>query len=173
MPSTSTDGARAGGLLPAGEGKRMFAAFYDLHGDEIFRGLLLTLGDAELARDATQEAMARAWRSWSAVHTYANPAGWVYRVGLNWGRSRYRKLSREVLGKYRDHPQPATEPPDPALRQALAGLSPRHRSVVVLRLYMDWSVEAVAAALGIPEGTVRSRQHAALKQLRQRLKEPR
>lgn len=146
-----------------------FAAFYRRHGDQVLRALAVTLGDAELARDATQEAMARAWRSWGQVQTFTNPSGWVYRVGLNWARSRLRRLSRELLGAFGDRHVSAPEPPDPALARAVQSLSSRHRAVVVLRLYLDWSVEDVAAALNIPEGTVRSRQHTAMNHLRQKL----
>lgn len=146
-----------------------FATFYRRHGEPVLRALAVTLGDQELARDATQEAMARAWRCWDQVQTYDNPAGWVYRVGFNWGRSRLRRLSREVLGTFRDRTVAPPDAPDPALAQALKSLSRHHRAVVVLRLYMDWTVEDVAAALEIPEGTVKSRQHTAMRYLRTNL----
>lgn len=149
-----------------------FAAFYQRHGDEVLRALSVTLGDQELGRDATQEAMARAWRSWDQVRAYRNPAGWVYRVGLNWGRSHFRRVSRELLGKAHERHSRDPAPDDPALVKALATLPQSHRAVVVLRLYLDWSVEEVAEALGIPAGTVRSRQHTAVGKLRQRLETP-
>lgn len=155
--------------MAASADREAFVVFYRRHGDQVLRALAVTLGDPELARDATQEAMARAWRSWSEVQTFSNPSGWVYRVGLNWARSRLRRLSREVLGMFGDRAVSAPDPPDPALAWAVQSLSKRHRAVVVLRLYLDWSVEDVAAALDIPEGTVRSRQHTAMNQLRTKL----
>lgn len=151
------------------EQRTAFVAFYERAGGPVLRALAVTLGDQELARDATQEAMARAWRAWDDVGGYANPDGWVYRVGLNWARSRLRRLSREVLGRVRDRRVRQPDPPDPVLWEALTELPMSHRAVVVLRLYLDWSVADVAAALDIPEGTVRSRQHTALQRLRQRL----
>lgn len=148
-----------------------FVAFYEREGGRVLHALALSLGDEELARDATQEAMSRAWGAWGEVRGYANPAGWVYRVGLNWARSRLRRVTREVLDRDGDRPVSASEPPDPALARALAGLSVDHRAVVVLRLYCDWSVEAVAAALDVPAGTVKSRLHWALGYLRDALEE--
>ena len=67
-----------------------FASFFADHQRPIASALALTLRDDLLASDATAEAMARAFQRWDDVGRYANPAGWVYRVGLNWARSRRR-----------------------------------------------------------------------------------
>ena len=72
-----------------------FAGFFTDHHRTIASALALTLRDDPLASDATAEAMARAYQRWDDVGRYANPAGWVYRVGLNGARSRRRKLMRE------------------------------------------------------------------------------
>lgn len=128
-----------------------FVDFYEDAGDRVMRALAVTLGDQDLARDAAQEAMARAWRSWEQVGGYANPAGWVYRVGLNWARSRLRRLAREVLGRVRDRAVSQPDVPDPVVWEALMGLPVSHRAVVVLRLLLDWSVAEVAEALAIPQ----------------------
>ena len=71
--------------------------FVDRHRSMV-RALSLALGNAELGRDAAAEGFTRALQRWNRVSTYDNPSGWVYRVGLNWGRSRRRKTRREVVG---------------------------------------------------------------------------
>jgi RNA polymerase sigma-70 factor (ECF subfamily) len=48
-------------------------------------------------------------------------------------------------------------------------LSTSQRAVVVLRFHLDWSLEQIAAALGVPVGTVKSRLHRALSSLRETL----
>ena len=136
--------------------------------DEVYRALALTLRDPVLAADATQEALVKAYRRWDEVGRYANPAGWVYRVGLNWARSRVRRLAREVLS-VRPEERSGGElptPSDPAVARALRALPAGQRAVVVLRLQLDWSVEAVAEALEISPGTVKSRLARALARLR-------
>jgi len=50
---------------------------------------------------------------------------------------------------------------------AIAGLTPDHQVVVALRFYRDLSVGDIASRLGIPEGTVRSRIHYALRRLQE------
>lgn len=149
-----------------------FAAFYRDHRDSIAKALALTLRDPELAADATDEAMTRAVQRWSKVGTYANPQGWVYRVGLNWARSWLRRRKRE-----RDRPisfGPATgalDVRDIALGDAIEGLSVDHRAVVICRYFLDWSVAQTADALKVPEGTVKSRLTRALDHLRTTLEE--
>ena len=151
-----------------------FGAFYAANHAEVARALALTIGDPGLALEATDEAMTRAYQRWDKVHGYDNPAGWVYRVGLNWARSWFRRR-RETASVWVDQ---ATEPvgvADPALDAAIAELDVKHRSVVVLRYLLDWSVAQTADALDIAPGTVKSRLSRALHQLEVRLshlKEP-
>jgi len=140
-----------------------FEDFYSAAHDRIRRALALTLRNDELARDATAEAMARAYQKWRTVSTYRNPSGWVYRVGLNWANSRLRKRRREVTTAV-DPERPQLDPnvAEPKLTAALASLPIEQRSVVVLRYYLDWSEAQTAAALAIPAGTVKSRLSRAL-----------
>jgi DNA-directed RNA polymerase specialized sigma24 family protein len=141
-----------------------FGDFYRTHWEGVARALSLTLGDRDLAVEATDEAMARAYARWDKLRRYDNPAGWAYRVGLNWSRSYHRRLARRP---HLASPGAVDLPPvaDPAVREALAALPLGQRSVVVCRLLLDWSVAETATALGLREATVRSRLHRALRSL--------
>lgn len=142
-----------------------FAVFYRETWDRVYRPLAVTLRDHELARESVDEAMVRAFQSWSKIRTYENPVGWVYRVALNYARNRLRRRWREV-------PWSSVEPtwemrtPNPDLMEALQKLPLRQREVVVLRFLFDWSVSDVGEAMGIPDGTVKSRLHRAVAELR-------
>lgn len=143
-----------------------FADFYRSSWDQVARGLTATLGDRDLAVDATDEAMARAYARWHTIGGYDFPTGWVYRVGLNWARSYHRRLAR-ALPLRRSEPAQldgglGAGVADPAIRDALLDLDVKHRSVVVCRLLLDWSVDDTAAALDIAPGTVKSRLSRAL-----------
>lgn len=142
-----------------------FNGFFATHHAEMVRALTLALGDPELARDAAAEGFARALQRWSKVSTYANPSGWVYRVGLNWARSLWRKIGRERSGVTVDAAARPVEPRDVGLLAALRQLSPDHRAVVVGRYYLDWSETELADALDIAPGTVKSRLSRGLTQL--------
>ena len=149
-----------------------FAAFYQRNVRTLARTLSASLGDAQLAQDATQEAMARACERWDRIEHYDNPTGWCYRVAMNWATSRWRKRRREVIT---DRPTRTgtVELPDIELHDrliaALRTLSLEHRAVIVLRLVEDWSIAETAEALGVAPGTVQSRYARALRRLREEL----
>lgn len=143
-----------------------FDTFYRTERDRLVRAMALTLGDVSFAADAVDEAMARAFGKWRTVGDYGNPQGWVYRVGLNWARSRLRRTRREAIGLVPSVPVWDPEVPDPGLWERVEALPSHQRSVVVLRYYLDWSISQIADAMGIRTGTVKSRLHRALAELR-------
>ena len=149
-----------------------FERFYEEHGHSVYRALAATLNDPELAADATNEAMSRAFQRWSKIGSYDEPSAWVYRVGLNWSLSWKQRRRRE-----RERPvRFAAETTELAVRDRsldgpLASLSLEHRSVVVCRVHLDWSVEQTATALGIKPGTVKSRLARALDKLRMQIED--
>lgn len=145
-----------------------FEAFYRTQWAEIYRPLAVVLRDPDLAREATDEAMTRAFRHWRAVREADNQAGWVYRVAHNWAIDQLRRRRRRSsLGDGPAVWQP--DVPDPAVFAAVSNLPYDQRAVVVLRLVEDWSERDVAQALGIAPGTVKSRLSRALARLKEEL----
>jgi RNA polymerase sigma factor (sigma-70 family) len=154
--------AQPGGVLE-------FEEFYRGQADRLYRALALTLGDAHLAKEATDEATARAYARWASVSRLDNPGGWAYRVGLNWATSWRRKLHRE-------RPMPAIDPREgqPATGGAgdvealglLATLPVPQRVVIVCRVLLGMSTVETARLLGVADGTVKSRLARGLATLR-------
>jgi RNA polymerase sigma factor (sigma-70 family) len=101
-------------------------------------------------------------RRWAGTTTRA---GWVYRVAVNWARSWIRRARRQP-------PRPGTlvaEAPalqDETLQAAVRALPVQYRDVIVLRYHLDWPIAWIASALDVPAGTVKSRLHRGLEQLR-------
>src|SRR3954462_8712699 len=68
--------------------------FYATARPSIARALALALGDVDLATEATDEALARAYERWPLVSRLERPEGWVYRVAMNWALSILRRRCR-------------------------------------------------------------------------------
>lgn len=148
-----------------------FDDFYRANRAAIVRALALSLGELDVATEATDEAFARAYERWAHVSLLDSPPAWVYRVASNWALSVFR---RRRLGLHRLYSPDVADAPavaDPAIHAALAELDIKHRGVVVCRHLLGWSVADTAAALGVHEGTVKSRLHRATAVLRTRLRD--
>lgn len=140
------------------------------------RRILFLQGYCEELDDAVQEVFVKVFRS----KLPAEPVflAWLYRVILNTGRDQgRRRKTRTGLVQRLEQVAPertAADPPqpqEPALREALAGLTPELREAVALRFYADLSLEQIAAVQDVPLGTVKSRLHSAVGKLRVSLRE--
>lgn len=142
--------------------------------DACYRLATVLLGDRIEAEDATHEAMLRAQRSWASVRDPAAAPAWLDRIVVNECRDRLRRrrVTRAIaavqsVGTELASPQDAIGATErAALRDALAMLAPDHRVVVILRYLLDLPVDEIARRTGAPPGTVKSRLHHALRQLR-------
>lgn len=138
--------------------------------------ILFLQGFCEEVDDAVQEVFIKVYRA--QIPAEVTFLAWFYRVILNTGRDqgRRRKTRHGLMDKLHQVSPAAfvdvpSEPADPALREALAGLSPELRECVALRYFADLPLEEIARAQGIPVGTVKSRLHGAVKRLRLSLDE--
>lgn len=132
----------------------------------------LVLRDADLAHDAVQEALVRAWRQLPKLRDAERFDGWMYRILMRaiadeFGRRRRHQAAVQVIQL---EPSVADVARDHADRDQLEGafrhLSVDHRAVVVLHHYVGLSLAEVAIALGIPPGTAKSRHRHAMSGLR-------
>jgi RNA polymerase sigma-70 factor (ECF subfamily) len=154
--------------LPA----RTFAQLVDRRVlDSAYRYATLMLGDRADAEDATHDAALTAWRHFGDLRDPAKFEAWFGRIVVNACRDQLRTRHRRPIHIALD---PELSTPDAndgfARRDALAGairsLSVDHREVVVLRFYADLTVDQIAARSGVGAGTIKSRLHYALRQLR-------
>lgn len=134
-------------------------------------------GDAQLAEEAAQEAFLRAWQHLSSYQADRSFRAWIYRIAINAALDALRRkkrlsglddLAEESLVEDGPGPEGMLVERELAerVRQALLGLPPASRSVLVLREYGSMSYAEIASALGIPLGTVMSRLNSARNQLR-------
>lgn len=148
-----------------------FEVFYHRAWDPVYRAVAVTIDDHDLAREAIDEAMTRAFERWRSVSELGNREGWVYRVAVNWARSRLRRRRTARMKSHLVAQDVAYEPsePDPELHQAILDLPSHQREIVVARFLLGLSEEEISRSFGIPRGTVKSRLSRAMDTLRREL----
>src|SRR5256885_12604254 len=127
-------------------GDEAFEAFWRQQFPSIARASAGIVGNVEDGAEVAQEAFARAYQHWARVSRLDRPDAWVHRVAVHIAISRLRRLRRSGITAGPLVAEPPREPDDELLR-ALRMLTPAQRAVVVLRFYVDLSVEDVARAL--------------------------
>jgi RNA polymerase sigma-70 factor (ECF subfamily) len=138
-----------------------FEDFYAAVFDQLVGQLFLVTGNLQDAEDAVQEALTRAALRWPRLRRYRAPEAWVRRVAMNLASDGFRRFRRRLAVAVRlraDLESRQAAPLEvPGLMDALRALPVAQRKVVVLRHLLDLPVEEVAAELGVPVGTVKSR----------------
>ena len=145
-------------------------AFCEAEWPRLVGALSLYTGDADLAEELAQEAVARVCRHWRRVRKMDAPGAWLHRVARNLAHSHFRRARTGERAQARAADR-LTEPSDDdavVLRAVVASLPDRERDVIVLRFYLGLSVREAAAELEIPEGTVKTLTHRAIGRLRER-----
>jgi RNA polymerase sigma factor (sigma-70 family) len=133
----------------------------------------LILHDPELARDAVQEALVRAWRDLPGLRDPDRFDAWVRRITvrscLEILRRRRRRVLEVELTPMADVPVGDTGSivaDRDQIERALRRLAPDWRAVVVVHYFLGLPLPETAEALGIPLGTVKSRLHRSLAAMR-------
>ncbi|WP_405692806.1 SigE family RNA polymerase sigma factor [Streptomyces sp. NBC_01185] len=151
-----------------------FREFAEARMGPLFRSAcLLTGGDTHLAEDLVQETLGRMYAMWGRSSRIGNPAAYAHTVLVRcYLRYRRRKSSGErPIGELPDRPGESAG--DASLRvallDALRGLPPKDRAVIVLRYWEDRSVVETADALHVSSAAVRTRSTRALARLRDQL----
>jgi RNA polymerase sigma-70 factor, ECF subfamily len=147
-------------------------ALYDEHGGDLLRYLKRLTGHTQVAEDLLHDTFVQAMRGLEQLRRADSPRAWLFSIA--------RHLGLNVLGRRRvvvplSETVPAT--PIPAeedtrreqVRRAIAALPAPQQEALQLRLRVGLTYEEIAQVLGIPVGTVRSRLHNAVRNLRHQL----
>lgn len=153
-----------------------FAVLVDRHAPGLHR-LAASIVGADDAADATQEALLSAWRELPKLRDVERLEPWLRRILVNrcrkFLRGRSRRISTMTLDPARGHDPVDPAPPvdariaeQSALDAVFEQLSPDQRALLALHYTMDLSIRESAEALGIRNGTAKSRLNKALAVLR-------
>lgn len=149
-----------------------FEALYRRHRDFVLRVALRFTHDHELALDALQETFSYLLKKFpppgDGLTLTAQLTTYLYPVVRNFAISSVRKAVRYPPSDVEPDDLPAKQHPaaESDIPALLRELSPDRREVIQLRFVDDMSLRDIAVALDIPIGTVKSRLHLAIKQLR-------
>ena len=148
-----------------------FERFVSVTSPRLLRSAYLLLGDRHDAEDVLQSALMRTLRRWDAIS--GSPGAYAFAVLVNLCRDHKRTLRRRPLiglqtevpdGSVSDLVESALE--RDAVIQAALRLPRVQREALACRFLLDFSVAETAAALGVPEGTVKSYTARALAGMR-------
>ncbi len=143
-------------------------------GDRLFAVAQRILRDADLAGDATQQALVSIWRDLPQLRDPARFEAWSYRLlvrACHAERRHERRWSPSLRVLPTADPMGADDGIQSVLdrdqlERAARRLSIDHRAVLVLHYYLDLPLAEIATLLGIPIGTVRSRLRYATRGMR-------
>jgi RNA polymerase sigma-70 factor (ECF subfamily) len=133
----------------------------------------LILRDRELARDAVQEALIRAWRDLPTLRDRDRFDAWLHRILVNAAIDEARRRRRRVTEVELDDLAPPSTDDAVALhadRDVLdrhqAGLAPEHRALIVQHYYLGVPLPEAAITLGISHDAAKQRLHRSIVALR-------
>lgn len=144
-----------------------FSQYVTARGRALWRAAWLLTGDAQLAEDLAQTALARAWPHYERVAANGSFEAYVRRAMVTTYVSwRGRRWVGEIPSDRVPDATTGEQPADLDLVRALASLSRQQRAVVVLRYFADLTETDTAAALGCSVGTVKTHHTRAIAALR-------
>jgi RNA polymerase sigma-70 factor (sigma-E family) len=140
-----------------------FDEFVVARGESLVRRARVLLPYPHLAEDCVAEVLGKVWLRWTQISRADQPEAYVWRMLINQCNSMWRRSSvrREVAVDAREMPDRAVADSSvehasrSVMMRALRQLSPRQRSVLVLRHYEALSDGEIAAIMRISEKTVR------------------
>lgn len=149
---------------------------YDAHAPRVYRLVYRLCGDEELARDFTQDTFVRAFDQLAGFRGDAAFSTWLHRIAVTTTSNAMRKVRRRWLRETAIDgiPEPAAPPPadddlQARLAAAIDALPEIYRTTLVMHDIEGFTHAEIASALGIPEGTCKSRLFQARAQLRRTL----
>ena len=165
-----------------------FSSVVQAHRLQIFRFLLASTRDVDLAETLTQECFLKAHRNWDRFRGESSAMTWLMRIAINlekdhwrnrrlqfWRHTRTNSVDLDEASEWLPSGERSVEQKMMAREQvqqvwkAVEGLSARQRTVFLLRYVEDQELSEIALATGLSEGTVKAHLSRALVRVRAEL----
>lgn len=165
-----------------------FASVVQSHRPQIFRFLLASTRDVDLAETLTQECFLKAHRNWSSFRGESSTMTWLMRIAINlqkdywrnrriqfWRQTRTNAVDLDEASEWLPSHE-STQEQQLLARERVAqvwrtveGLSERQRTVFLLRYVEELELTEIAHATGLSEGTIKAHLSRALSRVRAEL----
>lgn len=156
-------------------------ALYDAHGPALSAWARRRYGD-DLAEEVVQDVVLAGWRKHDQYDAQrGSERAWMFGIARNVAASRFRRDARHLRSIPTGTDVGADDPVDDAelarivdrslIADAVRSLSIEHREVLLAAYWERLTTKEIAARLGVPDGTVKSRLHYAMRMLRTALDE--
>ena len=168
---------------------REFAGIVESHRPQIFRFLLASLRDVDLAETLTQECFLKAHRNWKHFRGESTAMTWLMRIAINLQKDHWRNRRVQFWRHTRNNAVDVDEASDwlpsgehtveqqllareqvAQVWKAVEGLSERQRTVFLLRYVEERELSEIAQATGLSEGTVKAHLSRAVGRVRAELR---
>ncbi len=165
-----------------------FSGLVASHRPQIFRFLLASTRDVDLAETLTQECFLKAHRNWGSFRGESSAMTWLMRIAINlqkdhwrnrrmqfWRHTRNNSVDLDEASEWLPSGESSAEQQVLAhervgqVWQAVKGLSERQRTIFLLRYVEELELSEIAAATGLSEGTVKAHLSRALARVRAEL----
>lgn len=153
--------------------------WYERYSNEIFRYILVAIGDRQQARDLMQETFIKAFKSIDTFRGDASPRTWLHKIARNETIDYQRKKrpftyvleSLAPIKSNRPTPQEIIELGEDMaqLYEGLSGLKKEYREVIILRKIKEFSTRETASILGWKESKVKTMLYRGIEELRKRM----
>ncbi len=162
-----------------------FARVVETHRPQIFRFLLASTRDLDLAETLTQECFLKAHRNWARFRGESTAMTWLMRIAINLEKDHWRNRRMQFWRQTRNNAVDLDEAAEwlpsgertaeqqllarervAKVWKAVAGLSERQRTVFLLRYVEEQELGEIARATGLSEGTVKAHLSRALVKVR-------
>ena len=166
-----------------------FAQIVQSHRPQIFRFLLASTRDVDLAETLTQDCFLKAHRNWSSFRGESSAMTWLMRIAINlqkdhwrnrrmqfWRQTQINSVDLDEASEWLPGGESSAEEQMLAKEQvehvwtAVKGLSERQRTVFLLRFVEERDLSEIAQATGLSEGTVKAHLSRALARVRAELR---
>ena len=165
-----------------------FSLVVERHRPQIFRFLLASTRDVDLAETLTQDCFLKAHRNWGSFRGESSAMTWLMRIAINlqkdhwrnrrmqyWRHTQTNSVDMEDAGEWLPSGESSAEKQLLAREQvshvwtAVKGLSERQRTVFLLRYVEEQELSEIARATGLSEGTVKAHLSRAVGKVRTEL----